>query len=91
MHPKDIVSNSIKKDVVYKWLCIGNNCKSTYVGDTSRSLSECVKEHSKGGAHFAIYQHCSSKGHPLPNIDHFKIIYPEVSQVAHEVKEASHI
>ena len=61
------------------------------MGETSRSLSECVKEHSKEGNNSAIYQHCSTTGHPLPNIDQFKIIDQEVSQIALEAKEALHI
>ena len=39
----------------------------------------------------AIYQHCSTKGHPPPNIDQFKVIDQEKSQIAHEAKEAIHI
>ena len=71
--------------------CTKPNCKSAYIGETSRSLSDRVKEHSKEGSNSAIYQHCSSKGHPFPNIDQFKIIDQEKSQIAHEAKEAIHI
>ena len=39
IYPKDMVSSSLKKDVVYKWTCTGSNYKSMYVGETSRSLS----------------------------------------------------
>ena len=38
-----------------------------------------------------MYQHCYTKGHPLPNIDQFKVIDQEKSQIAHEAKEAIHI
>ena len=41
------------------------------------SLCEYVKEHRKEGSNSAIYQHCSTKGHPLPNIDQFKVITPD--------------
>ena len=58
---------------------------------TSRSLCEWVKEHSKEGSNSAIYQHCSTKGHPPPNIDQFKVIDQEKSQIACEAKEAIHI
>ena len=57
-------------------------------GETSRSLSEWVKEHSKDNTCSAIYQHCTSKGHPLPNIDQFKVLDQEMFQVPHEAKEA---
>ena len=55
---------------------------------TSRSLCERAKEHSKEGSNSAIYHHCSSKGHPQPNVDQFKVIDQEKSQIAREAKEA---
>ena len=58
---------------------------------TSWYLSKCVKKHSKEGKNSAIYQHCSTKDHPLPNIDQFKVIDQEVSLSACEAKEATHI
>ena len=88
MHPKDKVDQSLKKDIVYQWSCTKSNYKSSYIGETSRSLCEWVKEHSKEGSNSAIYQHCSAKGHPPPNIDQFKVIDQEKSQIAHEAKEA---
>ena len=91
MHPKDKVNPSLKKDIVYQWSCTKPNCKSSYIGETSRSLCEWVKEHSKEGSNSAIYQHCSTKGHPPPNIDQFKVIDQEKSQIAREAKEAIHI
>ena len=91
MHPKDKVDPSLKKDIVYQWSCTKSNCKSSYIRKTSRSLYECIKEHSKEGSNSAIYQLCSTKGHPLPNIDQFKVIGQEKSQIAREAKEAIHI
>ena len=40
---------------------------------------------------YTIYQHCYTKGHPLPNINQFKVIDQEKSQIAREAKEAIHI
>ena len=40
---------------------------------------------------FPCYQHCSTKGHPIPNVDQFKVIDQEKSQIVHEAKEAIHI
>ena len=54
MHPKDQVDPSLKKDIVYQWSCTKPNCKSSYIGETSRSLCEWVKEHSKEGPNSAI-------------------------------------
>ena len=51
----------------------------------------CPEDRGKESTHSAICQHCSSKGHPLPKIDHFKVMDQEVSQVACGAKEAIHI
>ena len=91
MHPKDKVDPSLKKDIVYQWSCTKPNCKSSYIEETSRSLCEWVKEHSKEGSYSAIFQHCSTKGHPPFNVDQFKVIDQEKSQIACEAKEAIHI
>ena len=91
MHPKDKIDPSLKKDIVHQWSCTNPGCKSSYIRETSRSLCECVKEHSKEGSNSAIHQHCATKGHPLPNIDQFKVVDQEKSQIACEAKEAIHI
>ena len=91
MHPKDKVDPSLKKAIVYQWSCTNLGCKSSYIGETSRSLCEHVKEYSKEGSNSAINQHCYTKGHPLPNVDQFKVIDQEKSQIACEAKEAIHI
>ena len=87
MHPKDKVNPSLKKDIVYQLSCTKPGCKSSYIGETSRSLCECVKEHSKEGSNSATYQHCYTKGHPLTKVDQFKAIDQEKSQIFHEAKE----
>ena len=73
MHPKDKVDPSLKKGVIYKWSCTKANCKSSYIRETSRSLSEHVQEHSKEGYNSAIYQHCSTKGHPFLTLINSKL------------------
>ena len=90
MHPKDKIDPSLKKDIVYQW-STNPGFKSSYIRETSRSLCEHVKEHSKEGSNSAIYQHCSTKSHPFPNIDQFKVIDQEKSQIASEAKEAIYI
>ena len=91
MHPKDKINPLLKKDIVYQWSCTNPSCKSSYIGETCRSLRECVKEHSKEGTNSTIYQHCITKGHPLPKVDQFKVIDQEKSQIAREAEEAIHI
>ena len=91
MHPKDKINPLLKKHIVYQWSCTNPSCKSSYIGETCRSLREHVKEHSKEGTNSAIYQHCMTKGHPLPKVDQFKVIDQEKSQISREAKEAIHI
>ena len=91
MHSKDKVDLSLKKDIVYQWSCTKPNCKSSCIGETSRSICEWVKEHNKEGSNSEIYQHCSTKGHSPPNIDQFKVIDQEKFQIACEAKKAIHI
>ena len=64
MHPKDKVPTSQKKDIVYHWECQADRCSSSYIGETSRSLGERVKEHSKSNTS-AILKHCTDFHHPL--------------------------
>ena len=90
MHPKDKINPSLKKDIVYQWSCTDPSCKSSYIGETCRSPGEHVKEHSKEGTNSAIYQHCITKGHPLPKVDQFKVIDQEKSQITREAKEVIH-
>ena len=54
MHPKDKINPLLKKDIVYQWSCTDPSCKSSYIGETCRSLRERVKEHSKEGTNSAI-------------------------------------
>ena len=91
MHPKDKINPSLKKDAVYQWSCTDPACKSSYIGETCRSLRERVKEHSKEGTNSAMYQHCITKGRPLPKVDQFKVIDQGKSQITREAKEAIHI
>ena len=90
MHPKDKVPTSQKKDIVYHWECQADSCSSSYIGETSRSLGERVKEHSKSSTS-AILKHCTNFHHPLPSIKNFSIIDKDSSQITREAKEAIHI
>ena len=67
MHPKDKISMAQKKDVVYNWECQANGCNSSYIRETSRTLGERVKEHSKLTTS-AILKHCTDFHRPLPSI-----------------------
>ena len=86
MHPNNKVDPTFKKDVIYQWSCTKPNCKSSYIRKTSRSLSKHVQEHSKEGSNSAIYLHCSTKSHPLPNIDQFKVMDKENLKLPRRLK-----
>ena len=47
IHPRDKLSIEQQKDLVYHWQCQADGCKSSYVGETSRSLRERAKEYAK--------------------------------------------
>ena len=43
--PKDPVPPDRRKGVVYKVSC--KDCSYSYIGQTGRSLSDCIKEHKR--------------------------------------------
>jgi len=43
VHPKDIVTDDKKSEVVYKIPC--KNCEASYIGETGRTLGNRIKEH----------------------------------------------
>ena len=90
MHPKDKIPTNQKKDVVYFWECQADRCKSSYVGETSRALSERVKENCKSSTS-TILKHCTDHYHPLTSVSNFNIIDKDPSQITWEAKEAIHI
>ena len=90
MHLKDKIPTDQKKDVVYFWEWQADGCKSSYVGETSRALSERVKEHCKSSTS-AILKHYTDFHHPLPSITNFNIIDKDPSQITQEAKKAIHI
>ena len=80
MDPKDKISTDQKKDIVYHWECQADGCNASYIGETSRTLGERVKEHSKSTT-LAILKHCKDFHHPLPSIIDFSIIDKDPSQI----------
>ena len=70
IHPKDKVTIDQMKDLVYHWQYQADECKSSYVGETSQSLGERVKEHAKSTMS-AIHKHCTDFHHPLPSVTNF--------------------
>ena len=62
-NPKDKDPKSNNSWVIYHYKCPHINCPDAYIGESGRTLGECVKEHLK--VPFSIHQHSITKGHPL--------------------------
>ena len=65
-------------------------CNLSYIGESSRSLENRVKEHNSRVTS-AIYKHSISNNHPSANISHFNIIEQDSTQIAREAREVIHI
>ena len=40
MHPKDPIPDAQKRDIIYHWKCLANNCTAEYIDETNKSLKE---------------------------------------------------
>ena len=45
MHPKILISDAQKTDIVYHWKCPANNCTAEYIGEINLFLKERVSGH----------------------------------------------
>jgi len=61
---KDATNKSHKHTIVYKYTCPGENCSTTYIGETGRRLSERVKDHQYRDKKSHILKHSESLDHP---------------------------
>ena len=55
MAVKDVVPQSLRSSVIYKFNCA--ECNSVYVGETSRYLSTRVREHLYSDKSSLIFKH----------------------------------
>ena len=63
MHPKDLIPDAQKTDIIYHWKCPANNCTVEYIGEINRSLKERVSDH-RNQMTSAIRNHHISIKHP---------------------------
>ena len=63
MHPKDLIPDAQKNDIIYHWKCPAHNCTAEYIGETNRSLKERVSDHQNQMTS-AIRNHHSSTKYP---------------------------
>ena len=72
MHPKDLISDAQKTDIIYHWECPVNNCTAECIGETNRSLKERVSDH-RNQTTSAIRNHHISIKHPKAELNDFTI------------------
>ena len=81
--PKNQDPNKKKSGVIYCYQCRAIDCGEEYIGETSRILGECYKEHFKEP--FPIHAHSLNTGHQL-NPDQFNIIGREDQDLSRLIK-----
>ena len=88
---KDPIPCGLHTCVVYKFLCAG--CTACTVGETSRRLSTCTREHlvSDRTSHIFICQHHSPQCRTLCSEECFNILDHASTTFQRKIKEAIHI
>ena len=71
---KDQVKFTHNYDLVYKYECKEINCNARYIGETSRRISERIKDHCFRDKRSHIYQHHQEHGHGEPEEKDFEIL-----------------
>ena len=90
MHPKDLIPDAQKTDIIYHWKCLANNCTAEYIGETNRSLKERVSDHRNQTTSAIRNYHMPTK-HPKAELKDFTILDRESNTLHHQAKEALHI
>ena len=90
VNPKDRTPIDKKCGVVYHIQC--EDCDSSYIGETARSMSTRFKEHTATNRTVitAVGEHCKNTGHAM-SWDNVKIIGNESSYWKRKIKEAIEI
>ena len=68
VYPKDLIPKQERSCAVYRILC--TNCPRAYIGQTSRTLAQQIKEHQRSVrysdiATSVLAEHSNSTGHPI--------------------------
>ena len=77
-----------KSGIIYNFRCPHINCSEQYIGESSRTLGDRLKEHLRAPS--AIHHHISTTGHQI-STDCFKIIHREHQCVTRNTKDAMKI
>ena len=90
MHPKNLIPNAQKTDIICHWKCPANNCTAEYIGETNRSPKERISDH-RNQITSAIRNHRISTKHPKAELKDFTIIDRESNTLHCQAEEALHI
>ena len=70
MHPKDLIPDAQKTDIIYHWKCPANSCTAEYITETNRSLKGRVSD-QRDQATSAIRNDNISTKHPKTELKDF--------------------
>ena len=85
MAPKDQDAIHSKSGVIYRYQCDRVECDEEYIGESSRTFGERLKEHLKAPP--SIYDHYNTTGHNV-TIDNIGIVGREDQNLCRWIKEA---
>ena len=90
VNPKDKTAIDKKCGVIYNIKC--DDCESSYIGETARSLGTRYKEHcaTNRTVIMAVGEHCKNTGHSI-SWDNIKVVGNESSYWRRKIKEAIEI
>ena len=90
VHPKDKTPRDKKCAVIYQIDCA--DCEEVYVGETARSLSARVKEHTstRRASLTAVGDHCKKTGHSV-TWDNVQVLASENNTSRRKIREAIEI
>ena len=88
---KDIISDSLKSNVVYEFKCGG--CNSTYIGQTTRHFATRIKEHLHSDKNSHVFKHLkeNKRCEENSNIDCFSILDNGHTKYELMIKEGMYI
>ena len=85
--PKDWDPKEKNSSVIYSYQCGAIDCEEEHIGETSRTLGECYREHLEPSP---IHVHSLHAGHQL-SPDQFNIIGREDQDLSRLIKESIYI
>ena len=91
MHPKDLIPDAQKTDIIYHWKCPANNCTGEYIGETNRSLKRKSFRPIETIPPVQSETITSPQNTQRQNLKDFTLIDRDSNTLHHQAKEALHI